>query len=214
MRLIDGQAAAEVSPVCHPSLAADQPQVRLLNIAVGWKPRRAAPRRHALGDPMQVAVDEGNQAFQRFPVPLLPGEEKAGHFPGGEGAIAMPAGFSSRLQADGFSFPFAPLWIGRKEETEYASRNRSIRRIFSACQATPSGMEKPRDPEVVQRGLSVFFRTRHRRSLRSPLDPAVRADGPAVINCPWNPPNGGDEFALRGFYSLGYADVAEAGGPP
>jgi hypothetical protein len=36
------------------------------------------------------------------------------------------------------------------------------------------------------------------------LAPAARADGPAVINCPWYPPNGGDEFALRGFYSLGY----------
>jgi hypothetical protein len=36
------------------------------------------------------------------------------------------------------------------------------------------------------------------------LAPATRADGPAVINCPWYPPNGGDDFALRGFYSLGY----------
>ena len=40
------------------------------------------------------------------------------------------------------------------------------------------------------------------------LAPAVRADGPAVINCPWSPPNGGDEFALRGFYSLGYAGTS------
>ena len=33
---------------------------------------------------------------------------------------------------------------------------------------------------------------------------ALRADGPAVINCPWYPPNNGDDFALRGFYSQGY----------
>jgi hypothetical protein len=32
----------------------------------------------------------------------------------------------------------------------------------------------------------------------------MRADGPAVINCPWNPPNNGEDFASRGFYSLGY----------
>ena len=32
----------------------------------------------------------------------------------------------------------------------------------------------------------------------------LRADGPAVINCPWYPPNNGDDFSLRGFYSLGY----------
>jgi hypothetical protein len=36
------------------------------------------------------------------------------------------------------------------------------------------------------------------------LAPAAPADGPAVINCPWYPPNGGDDFALRGFYSLGF----------
>jgi hypothetical protein len=36
------------------------------------------------------------------------------------------------------------------------------------------------------------------------LAPVLRADGPAVINCPWYPPNNGDDFALRGFYSLGY----------
>jgi hypothetical protein len=36
------------------------------------------------------------------------------------------------------------------------------------------------------------------------LAPATRADGPAVINCPWYPPSGGDDFALRGFYSLGF----------
>jgi hypothetical protein len=40
------------------------------------------------------------------------------------------------------------------------------------------------------------------------LAPAARADGPAVINCPWYPPNGGDDFALRGFYSLGYAGTS------
>ena len=34
--------------------------------------------------------------------------------------------------------------------------------------------------------------------------PVLRADGPAVINCPWYPPNNGDDFALRGFYTLGY----------
>ena len=33
---------------------------------------------------------------------------------------------------------------------------------------------------------------------------ALRADGPAVINCPWYPPSNGDDFALRGFYSQGY----------
>jgi hypothetical protein len=36
------------------------------------------------------------------------------------------------------------------------------------------------------------------------LAAAARADGPAVITCPWYPPNGGDDFALRAFYSLGY----------
>ncbi len=40
------------------------------------------------------------------------------------------------------------------------------------------------------------------------LAPAARSDGPAVINCPWYPPNGGDEFALRGFYSVGYAGTS------
>ena len=38
--------------------------------------------------------------------------------------------------------------------------------------------------------------------------PMARADGPAVINCPWYPPNGGDNFALRGFYSLGFAGTS------
>ena len=38
--------------------------------------------------------------------------------------------------------------------------------------------------------------------------PVMRGDGPAVINCPWYPPNGGDDFALRGFYSLGYAGTS------
>ena len=33
---------------------------------------------------------------------------------------------------------------------------------------------------------------------------ALRADGPAVINCPWYPPANGDDFAARGFYSTGY----------
>jgi hypothetical protein len=33
---------------------------------------------------------------------------------------------------------------------------------------------------------------------------ALRADGPAVINCPWYPPSNGDDFASRGFYSQGY----------
>jgi hypothetical protein len=33
---------------------------------------------------------------------------------------------------------------------------------------------------------------------------ALRADGPAVINCPWYPPSNGDDFAARGFYSQGY----------
>ena len=33
---------------------------------------------------------------------------------------------------------------------------------------------------------------------------ALLADGPAVINCPWYPPNNGDDFALRGFYTQGY----------
>ena len=40
------------------------------------------------------------------------------------------------------------------------------------------------------------------------LAPPGRADGPAVINCPWYPPAGGDDFALRGFYSLGYAGTS------
>ncbi len=40
------------------------------------------------------------------------------------------------------------------------------------------------------------------------LAPAMRADGPAIIDCPWYPPNGGDEFALRGFYSLGFAGTS------
>lgn len=35
--------------------------------------------------------------------------------------------------------------------------------------------------------------------------PVARADGPAVINCPWNPPNVGDDFASHGFYTLGFA---------
>jgi hypothetical protein len=35
--------------------------------------------------------------------------------------------------------------------------------------------------------------------------PTARADGPAVINCPWNPPNVGDDFASHGFYTLGFA---------
>jgi hypothetical protein len=34
--------------------------------------------------------------------------------------------------------------------------------------------------------------------------PVLRADGPAVINCPWFPPNSGDDFSLRGFYTQGY----------
>ena len=33
---------------------------------------------------------------------------------------------------------------------------------------------------------------------------ALRADGPAVINCPWYPPSNGDDFATRGFYTQGY----------
>ena len=32
----------------------------------------------------------------------------------------------------------------------------------------------------------------------------LRADGPAVINCPWYPPSNGDDFATRGFYTQGY----------
>ena len=40
------------------------------------------------------------------------------------------------------------------------------------------------------------------------LAPPGRADGPAVINCPWYPPSTGDDFALRGFYSLGYAGTS------
>jgi hypothetical protein len=32
----------------------------------------------------------------------------------------------------------------------------------------------------------------------------ARADGPAIIDCPWYPPNVGDDFSLRGFYTLGY----------
>jgi len=33
---------------------------------------------------------------------------------------------------------------------------------------------------------------------------ALRADGPAVINCPWYPPANGDDFAARGFYTQGF----------
>lgn len=33
---------------------------------------------------------------------------------------------------------------------------------------------------------------------------AARADGPAVIDCPWYPPNNGDDFAARGFYTQGF----------
>jgi len=32
----------------------------------------------------------------------------------------------------------------------------------------------------------------------------LRADAPPVINCPWFPPNSGDDFASRGFYSQGF----------
>src|SRR5260370_30002592 len=34
--------------------------------------------------------------------------------------------------------------------------------------------------------------------------PVLPADGRGVTNCPWYPPNNGDDFALRGFYTLGY----------
>ena len=32
----------------------------------------------------------------------------------------------------------------------------------------------------------------------------ARADAPAIINCPWYPPNNGDDFSLRGFYTQGF----------
>ncbi len=37
---------------------------------------------------------------------------------------------------------------------------------------------------------------------------ALRADGPAVINCPWYPPNNGDDFAARGFYTQGFGGTS------
>ena len=37
---------------------------------------------------------------------------------------------------------------------------------------------------------------------------AARADGPAIINCPWYPPNNGDDFAARGFYTQGFGGTS------